>query len=171
MLFEPTSRPSPTGGPAGIRPPEPPDGQALWALAQRSGLDRNSAYAYVMWCDYHRDTSVVVEVNGEVVGFIMGFAVPGAPDTVFVWQIAVDDGQRGRGIGGLMLDELVARTGAQFIEATVTPTNAASDALFRALGRRHGHEVELAAAYGEDLFPDGHEAEIRYRIPVTDQKP
>lgn len=138
----------------------------MWALAGRSGLDRNSPYAYIMFAEYHSQTCVVAEVHGELVGFVTGFRIPAEPDTLFVWQIAVDDRQRGRGIGAQMLDELVSRTGVKTVEATVTPSNTASDALFRGLGKRHGHEVALATAFEEDLFPEGHEAEIRYRIPV-----
>lgn len=141
----------------------------MWALAERSGLDRNSTYAYVMFAEYHPLTSVVAEVDSSLVGFVTGFRIPADPDTLFVWQIAVDDRARGRGIGAMMLDELVSRTGVRTVEATVTPSNAASDALFRGLARRHGNEVALATAFGEDLFPEGHEAEIRYRIPVTDR--
>lgn len=141
----------------------------MWALAERSGLDRNSPYAYVMFAEYHRLTCVVAEAAGNLVGFVTGFCIPAEPDTLFVWQIAVDDSQRGQGLGGRMLDELVARTRVRTVEATVTPSNAASDALFRSLGRRHGHEVAMTTAFEEDLFPEGHEAEIRYRIPVTDR--
>jgi L-2,4-diaminobutyric acid acetyltransferase len=138
----------------------------MWALAQRSGLDLNSPYAYVMWGEYHAAASIVAEVDGELIGFIIGFRVPDSWHTVFVWQIAVDERQRGEGIGGRMLDELVERTGASIIEATVTPNNAASAALFRGLGTRHGSDVEETLAFGESLFPEGHEAEIRFRIPV-----
>ncbi len=138
----------------------------MWTLAGRAGLDLNSPYAYVMWADHHASTSLVAEVGGEVVGFVMGFRVPSAHDTVFVWQIAVDERQRGSGIGGRLLDELVRRTGASAIEATVTPNNQASAAMFRGLGARHGNDVEESVAYEEHLFPDGHEAEIRFRIPV-----
>lgn len=142
----------------------------MWALAQRAGLDLNSPYAYVLWGDLHARTSVVATVDGELVGFITGFLVPREPSTAFVWQIAVDDRFRGRGIGSRMLDALVERTGVTAIEATVTPDNAASAALFRGLGARHGTPVEETPAYGEDLFPAGHAPEIRFRIPVAPQR-
>ncbi len=138
----------------------------MWALADRAGLDLNSPYAYVMWAEYHSSTSLVAESEGELIGFVIGFRVPGAPDTVFVWQIAVDERARGTGIGGQLLDELVRRTGARAIEATVTPRNHASAAMFRGLGTRHGSDVEESVAYEEHLFPEGHEAEVRFRIPV-----
>lgn len=150
-----------------FRAPEPADGKSIWALADQVGLDLNSVYAYIMWADHHAHTSVVAELDGELMGFTIGFSIPAEPDTLFVWQIGVDDRARGRGIAGLMLDELVERTGASVVEATVTPDNTASAALFRALGSRHGTVVDEQVAYPEELFPKGHPAEIRFRIPVT----
>src|SRR3546814_16860029 len=71
------------------------------------------------------------------------------------------------GVGGRMLDDLVRRTGAEAIEATVTPENAPSAALFRALGARHGTTVEETPAYEAPLIPAGPAAEVRFRIPAV----
>jgi len=150
-----------------LRTPEPTDGREIWALARRVGLDLNSPYAYVLWGDHFADTSVVAVRDDRVVGFAMGFRTPADPDTLFIWQIGVDEGARGSGLASRMLDELVERTGVAVVEATVTPSNTASAALFRGVGVRHGTVAEEVLAYGEDLFPDGHEAEVRFRIPVT----
>lgn len=138
----------------------------MWALAERVGLDLNSPYAYIMWSDHHATTSLVAVHDDDVVGFVLGFCLPAEPDTLFVWQIGVDERVRGEGIAGQMLDVLVTRVAPTVVEATVTPDNAASTALFRALGARHGTTVIQSAAYEEDLFPAGHAAEIRLRIPV-----
>lgn len=150
-----------------FRPPEPSDGQVMWALAERVGLDLNSPYAYIMWSDHHATTSVVAFDDHGIVGFTLGFCLPAEPDTLFVWQIGVDERARGEGVAGRMLDALVARNAPAVVEATVTPGNVASTALFRALGTRHGTTVTQSVAYGEDLFPAGHPAEIRLRIPIS----
>jgi L-2,4-diaminobutyric acid acetyltransferase len=152
--------------PLRFRSAVPADGVALWALARDAGLDVNSTYAYVMFADYHRDTTVVAEDAGGLAGFVLGFRVPRDPDVVFVWQIAVAADRRGRGVGSSLLDELVARTGARAVEATVTPSNHASAAMFRALAARHGTTAAEETGYGEELFPDGHEAEVLFRIPT-----
>lgn len=147
------------------RPPHRGDGQALWALARANELDENSPYAYLLWSEYFADTSVVAEADGEPVGFVIGFRVPARPDTVFVWQVAVDESQRGRGIGSRLLEALLLRhPDARFLEATVTPTNAASAALFRGFGNRHDGSVEVRELFDADLFPTGHEAEHLFRI-------
>ena len=150
----------------GFRSPEPGDGREIWALAGRVGLDLNSPYAYVMWFDHFSRTSLVALTGGRVVAFAMGYRLPAESDTLFIWQIGVDESARGRGLAGRILDELIVRTAPVSVEATVTPSNHASAALFRGLGSRHGTEVSETPAYGADLFPAGHEAEIRFRIPV-----
>ncbi len=154
-----------TGPEVRFRPPTAHDGQALWRLADEVGLDLNSPYFYVLWGDRFAGTSTVaVTGTGEVMGFVAGLRVPDDPDTLFVWQIGVAPSARRAGLGGRMLDELVDRTGARWLEATVTPTNGASAALFTGVSERRGTELVVSPAYGSDLFPPGHEAELLYRI-------
>lgn len=119
-----------------------------------------------MWGEYFAETSIVAERDGEAIGFVTGFRVPQAPESLFVWQVAVDEGERGRGLAGSMLDELVGRLPwCRRLEATVTPSNEASASLFRAFGSRRGAPVEEELAFGSELFPGGsHEAEVRFRI-------
>jgi L-2,4-diaminobutyric acid acetyltransferase len=141
------------------------DGPALWSLAKDNGLDENSPYAYLLWSEYFRDTTVVAaDDDDRPVGFVMAFLRPDEPDTVFVWQIGVSADHRRRGIAGTLLDELFERTEASVLEATVTPSNSASETLFRRFGDRHGLAVAVDPLFGEELFPPGHEAELRFRI-------
>jgi L-2,4-diaminobutyric acid acetyltransferase len=54
------------------------------------------------------------------------------------------------------------------LETTITPGNAASDRLFSSFGERHGASVERAVLFETAQFPDGHDAEVLYRIgPLT----
>jgi len=169
-IRSPSVVPSTTDGSRGHRPictrlPHQDDGTALWALARANGLDENSPYAYLMWAEYFAATSIVGEVDDTLVGFVTGFAVPARPDTLFVWQVGVDEAQRGRGIGSQLLDALVRRhPHVRYLEATVTPTNSASAALFRGFGDRHGASVDERELFGAHLFPAGHEAEVLFRI-------
>jgi L-2,4-diaminobutyric acid acetyltransferase len=134
---------------------------------EASTLDTNSPYAYVLWGDHFAATSRVARGGEEVVGFVMAHRVPDRPDVLFVWQVGVAASQRGRGLASRLLDEAWRSVeGVRWLEATVTPSNQASDRLFRAFAVRHGAELSTSEAYGEDLFPDGqdHEAEVLYRI-------
>lgn len=154
-----------------FRTPSPDDGRALWRLAAEVGLDLNSPYAYVLWGEYFADTSLVAVAGDEVVGFVTGFRPPRDAETLFVWQIGVAEGARRTGLGARMLDHLIAGTGVSFLEATVTPENAASEALFRSVGTRHDAPVDATPLFAADLFPDGHEAEVRFRIGPFRRRP
>lgn len=160
-------------GPAGaeqirIEHPASGDGAAMWRVARDSQqLDLNSSYAYLLWCHDFTETSVVARVGGEVVGFVMGYRRPPAPEAVLVWQVAVDVSQRGSGVAGSMLDELysgLVSTGTRFLETTITPDNAASIRLFSAFAERWGAPLRKSELFAATDFPDAHEAEEHYRI-------
>jgi L-2,4-diaminobutyric acid acetyltransferase len=145
--------------------PSTQDAAAIWRIARDSGkLDLNSSYAYLLWCHDFADTSAVARVGDHVVGFVIGYRRPAVPDTVVVWQIAVDAGQRGRGMAAALLDALVEATGSRQIETTITPDNEASNALFRSLADRWGAQMRVAGEFAAGEFPDDHETEVLYRI-------
>ena len=78
----------------------------------------------------------MARLDDRVVGFVTGYLRPERPDTLFVWQVAVDEAARGRRAAATMLDDLVARVGVPYLETTVTDDNAASLAVSRRLGYR-----------------------------------
>jgi L-2,4-diaminobutyric acid acetyltransferase len=144
----------------------------MWKVAKDSGvLDANSSYAYLLWCRDFRETSIVAEVAGEISGFITGYLRPAAPDTLFIWQVAVDESQRGKGIGVAMLDQLLSDLPAvSWLETTVSPDNAASIAMFEALARRRETSLAKQKLFGPSHFPDSHEAEDLYLLgPLSTQ--
>ncbi|WP_332691484.1 diaminobutyrate acetyltransferase [Halalkalibacter lacteus] len=144
------------------------DGAAMWELVNESTLDQNSAYKYIMMCEFFAETCVVAKEDDQVVGFVTAFIPPERQDVVFVWQIGVHSSQRGKGLASKLLEELVQRDGCtevKYVEATVTPSNEASQALFRRLARSYDTECEVHDCFSEDLFPeDGHEKELTFRV-------
>ncbi|GAK13460.1 diaminobutyrate acetyltransferase [Geomicrobium sp. JCM 19039] len=151
------------------------DGARMWELAKKLGLDLNSSYKYLMMAEYFSETCVVVKENDELVGFVTGFILPERQDTVFVWQVGVDGSQRGRGLASRMLNEMLERTACsevQYLEATVTPSNDASQKLFRRLARKNDTACHVSECFSEDLFPgDQHEAELSFKIgPILREK-
>lgn len=126
----------------------------MWRVARDSHvLDVNTPYAYLLWARDFATTSLVVEVDGETGGFVSGYLRPEAPGTVMVWQIAVDESCRGRGLAGRLLDELAAGTGAYALETTITADNQASIRTFDAFARRHGAERTVTDLFTTDHFP------------------
>lgn len=165
--IDPGSKPA-EGAECVIDHPSKSDGAALWRMARDSKkLDLNSSYAYLLWCQDFADTSVVARLDGEPVGFVIGYRKQSAPDTAVVWQVAVDERARGRGLGGQMLDamygELVTR-GVEWLETTITADNAASIALFTSFAKRWNAQLTKSELFTADDFPDGHDAEDLYRI-------
>ncbi len=143
----------------------------MWRMARDSRvLDVNASYSYLLWCRDFAATSVVADVAGEAAGFVTGYLRPDQPDTLMVWQVAVDQEHRGQGLAGRMLDELVDRladgpTGpVARLETTITPDNEASIRLFTSFARSRGADVEREPVFLESHFPDGHETEVLFRI-------
>ncbi|OLT01422.1 diaminobutyrate acetyltransferase [Pseudonocardia sp. CNS-004] len=167
---------APAGSPDRARPnigeqvtighPDVTDGVACWRLAEATGtLDVNSRYAYLLWCRDFAATSVVARRDGEVVGFVTGFRRPEEPSTLVVWQVAVDAAARGRGVAAAMLDALFDRVAdVDHLEATVTPDNTGSIALFSRFAARRGAQLSRSELFGAELLGSGHEPEILFRI-------
>ncbi|MFF2084076.1 diaminobutyrate acetyltransferase [Nocardia sp. NPDC058176] len=153
---------------ARLRHPRLGDGAQLWRIARDSQvLDVNSSYAYLLWCRDFAATSLIAEIDGRAAGFVIGYVRPDAPDTVFVWQIAVDAEFRGRGLAGGILHALldsVAGAGITTLETTISPGNTASQALFSAVARERGADLRTVSLFEENDFPDSHEAEQLYVI-------
>lgn len=162
-VLEPTT---PRKATLAIRPLEPRDGAALWVLARDSKtLDLNSPYAYLMWAREYGESSCLAEADGQPAGFVMGLRPPQRPDTLFVWQVAVAHDQRGKGLARRMVTELARAMGAKHIEATVTPSNLASAALFRGLAQRLGSPCTEQTYLSANAFPTpDHEEEVLFRI-------
>jgi len=159
------ARPNP-GEQLTVGRPSVSDGVALWRLAAATGvLDVNSRYAYLLWCRDFAATSVVTRRGGEVVGFITGFRRPDEPTTLVVWQVAVDEVVRGRGVAGTMLDALFDGVPeVDHLETTITPDNPGSIALFTRFAERRGAQVRRSELFGAELLGADHEPEILYRI-------
>lgn len=141
----------------------------MWELARDAGsLDLNSPYYYLTLSNQFSDTCIVAKSGNQVVGFIAGFRPPAAPDTLFVWQITVAHSHRRRGLAQDMLRALMARlsnNGVRYLEATVTPSNLASQRMFRAFAEAHGAPCDESPLYAADLFPAGdHEEERLLRM-------
>lgn len=144
----------------------------MWRLAADTPvLDLNSAYAYALWCRDFADTSIVAEAPSQadgqdptIAGFVTGFRRPSSPETLFVWQVAVDSAHRRRGIAVDLLVALVTRlqgSGVRQLEATVATSNKASLALFQSVSRRFGGHCTYPApgGFGAEQLTEGHEAE------------
>ncbi|MBD8063166.1 diaminobutyrate acetyltransferase [Actinomycetaceae bacterium Sa1BUA1] len=150
--------------PVTVRAPEPAEGADMWRLARDSGaLDLNTSYAYLLLARDFARTCRVAVVDGEVVGFLLGYRRPEEPSTLFVWQVAVDPAQRGRRLAARLLADAAA--GAGFVEASITADNTASQRLFESFAAERGAPLVRSELFAAADFPDaGHETEGLVRI-------
>jgi len=159
-----------------LRTPTVTDGPALWQMAVDSAtLDVNSPYAYLLWCRDFATTSVIAEADGAPAGFVTGYRRPQQPETLMVWQVAVNGAHRGAGLAGRMLDHLATSMladGVTHVETSITPDNDASRRLFSAFARRWDTTLDCSELFGVELFPDSHLAEDLFRIgPLRVKEP
>lgn len=155
-----------------FRIPDVTDGADIWRIVRDSGvLDLNSAYLYLLLCKDFRETCIVAEQDGRLIGFATGYRPPGREEVIFLWQIGIDASQRGQGLGKRLLGRFLrnaAAAGATRLETTISPSNAASQALFRGAARDLGTDCQVSPGFTADLFPSGHETEELYRIGPFD---
>jgi len=156
------------------RTPETRDGKYLWKIAKASQtLDVNSPYHYLIMCRHFQKTCIVAETKMQVVGFVTAYIPPDKPDTVFVWQVAVDEKARGQGLGAHMLLNLfnnLKESNIKYIEATITPANQASIKLFSAAARDLNAPFEFEKEFftPSDFGPNIHEPEMLFHIgPIS----
>jgi len=161
-----------------LRKPRASDGHALHKLVARCApLDPNSVYCNLLQCSDFADTAIAAEGrNGELVGFISGYRPPARPDTLFVWQVAVDSRCRGQKLGQKMLLALIERlapAGVRYIETTITPGNLASENLFARVFATLSAPVERSVLFSrQEHFEGEHDDEVLYRAgPFTPTSP
>ncbi|WP_019340531.1 diaminobutyrate acetyltransferase [Stutzerimonas stutzeri] len=153
-----------------LRRPTDGDGYPLHELVARcQPLDINSAYCNLLQCSDFADTSIAAtDADDQLVGFISGYCPPARPDTLFVWQVAVDASMRGQGLALRMLMALIARVareqGVSHLETTISPDNGASQALFKKAFAKLGVDYSTRTLFSRaEHFAGKHEDEVLYR--------
>ncbi|SEQ46102.1 diaminobutyrate acetyltransferase [Thalassovita taeanensis] len=156
-----------------LRKPDATDGAGIWALVKScKPLDENSMYCNLIQADHFRDTCVVAEMDGEVVGWISGHMIPDKQQ-LFVWQVAVSPKARGLGLGRKMLLELVEREAcddAVHLKTTITKGNDASWALFSSFARVIGGDLEDQPHFERDTHFEGHH-DTEHMVTITLRAP
>jgi ribosomal protein S18 acetylase RimI-like enzyme len=111
-----------------------------------------SALAHPLFLHELGDDALVVEDDGRIIGFLLGFVT--AAGTGYVHLVGIDNDYWRRGVGRRLYESFTARAsarGAGRMKAITTPGNQSSVEFHRALGYR----VELAADYagpGRDRY-------------------
>lgn len=152
-----------------FRNPTAEDGATVNRLiASCPPLDSNSIYCNLLQCSYFSETSIIAEDNSRIVGFISGFIVPKREDTMFIWQVAVEESAREQGLALRMLLKLLQRPAChtvRYLETTITDNNTASKALFTKLADQLGVELIDTKHFMRDIhFNNQHDDEYLFRM-------
>lgn len=158
-----------------LRHPRATDGLQLNRIVAASPpLDTNSVYCNLLQCQHFADTSVAAVIDNRLVGFISGYLLPNDPDTLFIWQVVVDEQFRGQGLAKRMLNWLVAQSAtenARQLITSITPGNQASWMLFEGLARDWQALVTKDMLFERERhFANQHDDEYLLRIsPLPDR--
>lgn len=134
-------------------------------VANRPYVGLNSRYTYFLLAKDFSGTCVVAEQNKSVIGFSSGYVPPGRPDTFFNWEVVVHKDYRGYGLQKRMLLHQIKITDVRYLEATINPSNEASQRNYFELAEALHTKCEQYVLFSEsDFEEDGHESEILCRI-------
>ncbi len=156
-----------------FRAPNANEGGAIWRLVRDTGtLDLNSSYLYLLLARDFADTCVVAVRDEQLLGFASGYRRPADPSIIFLWQIGIAPQAQGQGLGKRLLSHFLNQPGAcdaDWLETTIAPDNAASQALFTGMAKQMGVDWQTHPCFSADDFPEaGHAPEVLYRIgPLT----
>lgn len=151
------------------------DGARIHRMVLEAGtLDVNSAYLYFLLSDHFRDTCVIAESQSQLCGFLTAYRLPRAPDTLFIWQVAVHPEWRGKGIASGLLAAITQRAWfnqVNRIELTISPDNAASQALFRRWAEKLQRPLKITPYLSRAQLNSGqdtdHQPEDLYAIDLS----
>ncbi|MFT7414333.1 MAG: L-2,4-diaminobutyric acid acetyltransferase [Methylophagaceae bacterium] len=157
-----------------FRNPVLDDGYAIYQLIKACPpLDLNSSYLYFLQASHFADTCIIVEQDGLIIGFLSAYYQPDKPQTLFVWQVAIAESARGRGLAKAMLLALLKcqPKDSQMTElgCTISPSNKASQGLFSSFAKKHGLILQTSPFINEAHFgEENHEAEDLYILKAAD---
>ena len=145
------------------------DGPAVSHLISRCPpLDTNSPYCNLLQCTHFSSTSIAAVRDSKLIGFVSGYLLPQNPDTLFIWQVAVDETARGLGLASSMIAGILVRShcaGVNWLETTVTADNDASWRLFEGIASKRNAQTSRKIHFDQKAHFDGnHDSEYLMRI-------
>ncbi|MGZ4354356.1 MAG: N-acetyltransferase family protein [Gaiellaceae bacterium] len=119
-----------------IRHAEPSDYAAVIGVVdQWWGGRAMAAMLPKLFFVHFRDTSFVMEDDGEIVGFLCGFRSQTHDDEAYIHFVGVDPGWRGAGVARALYERFFAAIAPRTtVRAVTSPVNERSVAFHRALG-------------------------------------
>ena len=150
-----------------ITSPSKKDGYEVSNLVARCPpLDLNSTYHYLIQSHYFNQTCSVAFEGEKVIAFVSGFINPANKNCLFIWQVAIDESYRGKGLGIELIEFLLDQNkDVNTIETSITKNNIASRRMFQKIVKKYEATMyeEILFDKHED-FSNEHESEILVTI-------
>lgn len=138
-------------------------------------LDTNSSYCNLLQCSHFASTSVGAFMEGRLVGFISGYVLPGKPNALFIWQVAVSESARGCGLASKMLSQILNRPNCsqiEYLDTSITEDNKPSWSLFKRFAKKHDAIFRSSEWMDKRKhFAKQHESELLVRIGPFNSNP
>ena len=154
-----------------VSTPTKNSGYAIYKLIERcQPLDLTSPSLYFIQSHYFQKTCAIATCSNDVIGFVSGFMDPLKENTLFVWQVAIDEPFRGRGLAQTLINYILQQNlNTEFIETSITEDNLASQKLFRKLSKHLNTVITQEKFLDQQThFLKQHESEYLFRIgPFT----
>ncbi|MGH1471628.1 MAG: diaminobutyrate acetyltransferase [Cellvibrionaceae bacterium] len=156
-----------------LRLPKLEDGIDVFRLISNCPpLDTNSSYCNLLQCSHFASTSVAAFEGDSLVGFISGYPLLDKPSTLFIWQVAVSENARGRGLASKMLAHILSRScnsHFEYLETTITEDNQLSWELFKRFAQKNDAVFRSSEWMDKSKhFAGQHASELLVRIgPFT----
>ena len=154
-----------------VSSPTKNSGYAIYKLIERcQPLDLNSSYLYFIQSHYFQKTCAIATCSNDVIGFVSGFMDPLKENTLFVWQVAIDEPFRGHGLAQTLINYILQQNlNTEFIETSITEDNLASQKLFSKLSKHLNTVITQEKFLDQQThFLKQHESEYLFRIgPFT----
>jgi ribosomal protein S18 acetylase RimI-like enzyme len=106
-------------------------------LGGAAGSARRASLVPRLFFEHFRDTSMLLERDGELVGFLVGFLSQSRPDEAYIHFVGVAPELRGSGVGAAMYRRFFAlarAAGRTRVRSVTSPVNRGSVAFHRAMG-------------------------------------
>ena len=123
-----------------IRKAEPADHEQIIAALQNWWGGRDlTAMLPKLFLNHFNDTSFVIEKDGQMIGFLIGFISPALKDEAYVHFMGVHPDFRKKGIGTTLYErffEICQKHGRRIIRACTSPVNRGSVVFHQRIGFR-----------------------------------
>jgi L-2,4-diaminobutyric acid acetyltransferase len=157
-----------------IRKPKKEFAKKIYKLVEDTKiLDLNSEYLYLLQTTHFKESCSIALCEENIVGFVSGYRLPNKPDTLFVWQVAIDENFRGMGLAAKLIANTLKRkinSDIKYIHTTVSPSNKSSIKMFTKLANYLKTEIKSKQFFEKEDFVDQHEEENLYEIGPIKRK-